>query len=101
MKAVVVRQLGPPEVLRYEDIEDPVPQADEALVRIEAAGVNFLDIYYREGFHWGGHHKRSLPYTPGAEGAGRVVAIGAAVTEISVGDRVAFGVRTVMAPMQN
>ena len=92
MKAVVVRQLGPPEVLRYEDIEDPVPQADEALVRIEAAGVNFLDIYYREGFHWGGHHKRSLPYTPGAEGAGRVVAVGAAVTEISVGDRVAFGV---------
>jgi NADPH:quinone reductase len=92
MKAVVVRELGPPNVLRYEDIADPVPQADEALVRIEAAGVNFLDIYYREGFHWGGHHKRSLPYTPGAEGAGRVVAIGSSVTEVSVGERVAFGV---------
>jgi NADPH2:quinone reductase len=62
------------------------------LVRIEAAGVNFLDIYYREGFHWGGHHKRSLPYTPGAEGAGRVEVVGRDVTEVKVGDRVAFGV---------
>jgi NADPH2:quinone reductase len=92
VKAVVVRELGSPDVLRYEDIADPVPQADEALVRIEVAGVNFLDIYYREGFHWGGHHRRRLPYTPGAEGAGRVVATGGGVTEVSVGDRVAFGV---------
>jgi NADPH:quinone reductase len=61
-------------------------------VRIEAAGVNFLDIYYRQGFHWGGHHRRSLPYTPGAEGAGRVTAVGSAVAEVAVGDRVAFGV---------
>jgi NADPH:quinone reductase len=92
MKAVVVRELGGPEVLRYEEIDDPVPQANEALVRIGSAGVNFLDIYYRSGFHWGGHHKRDLPYTPGAEGAGRVVAVGKGVTEVEVGDRVAFGV---------
>jgi NADPH:quinone reductase len=92
VKAIVVRELGGPDVLRYEETADPVPQADEALVLIEAAGVNFLDIYYREGFHWGGHHQRPLPYTPGAEGAGRVLAIGSAVTEVDIGDRVAFGV---------
>jgi NADPH2:quinone reductase len=92
MKAVVVHELGGPEVLSYEDTADPVPEADEALVRIEAAGVNFLDIYYRQGFHWGGHLPRSLPYTPGAEGAGRVVGVGEAVTEVTVGDLVAFGV---------
>lgn len=92
MKAIVVHELGGPEVLRYEDAADPVPQDDEALVRVDAAGVNFLDIYYREGFHWGGHHRRPVPYTPGAEGAGTVVALGRGVTEVAVGDRVAFGV---------
>jgi NADPH2:quinone reductase len=92
VKAIVVHELGGPQVLRYEACEDPVPQTDEALIRIEAAGVNFLDIYYRDGFHWGGHHRRPLPYTPGAEGAGHVVAAGNAVTEVAVGDRVAFGV---------
>jgi NADPH2:quinone reductase len=92
LKAVVVHELGGPEVLRYEDAPEPVPQADEAVVRIEAAGVNFLDIYYRSGFHWGGHHRRPLPYTPGAEGAGMVVAAGPDVSEVTVGDRVAFGV---------
>jgi NADPH:quinone reductase len=92
VKAIVVHELGGPQVLRYEACDDPVPEPDEAIVRIEAAGVNFLDIYYREGFHWGGHHRRPLPYTPGAEGAGHVTAIGSAVTEVAVGDRVAFGV---------
>jgi NADPH2:quinone reductase len=92
VKAIVVHELGGPQVLRYEACDDPMPEPDEAIVRIEAAGVNFLDIYYREGFHWGGHHRRPLPYTPGAEGAGHVTAIGSAVTEVAVGDRVAFGV---------
>jgi NADPH2:quinone reductase len=92
VKAIVVHELGGPEVLRYEETTDPLPQNDEGLVRIEAAGVNFLDIYYREGFHWGGHHRRPLPYTPGAEGAGVVLAVGSAVSEVAVGDRVAFGV---------
>jgi NADPH2:quinone reductase len=92
MKAIVVHELGGPEVLRYEDIADPKPAPDEAVVQIGSAGVNFLDIYYRSGFHWGGHHKRELPYTPGAEGAGRVVAVGKSVTEVALGDRVAFGV---------
>lgn len=92
MKAVRVHELGGPEVLTYEDIPDPAPGPGEALVRIEAAGVNFLDIYYRSGFHWGGHHGRDLPYIPGAEGAGTVVALGDGVTEFSVGDRVAYGI---------
>jgi NADPH:quinone reductase len=92
MKAVRVHELGGPEVLTYEEISDPVPQANEALVRIEAAGVNYLDVYYRSGFHWGGHHGRPLPYIPGAEAAGTVVALGANLTGLSVGDRVAYGV---------
>lgn len=92
MKAIVVHELGGPDVLRYEDAASPSPQVDEAVVCIEAAGVNFLDIYYRQGFHWGGHHQRPLPYTPGAEGAGRVIAVGSHVTEVATGDRVAFGV---------
>ena len=92
MKAIRVHELGGPEVLRYEDIPVPEPASGEALVRIEAAGVNFLDIYYRSGFHWGGHHQRALPYIPGAEGAGSVVAVGDGVAGISVGDRVAYGI---------
>lgn len=92
MKAVRVHELGGPEVLRYEEVADPEPGADEALVEVVAAGVNYLDIYYRSGFHWGGHHGRKLPYIPGAEGAGTVLAVGRDVSEIRVGDRVAYGI---------
>jgi NADPH2:quinone reductase len=92
MKAVRVHELGGPEVLRYEDLSDPRPATGEALVKIEAAGVNFLDIYYRSGFHWGGHHGRPLPYIPGAEAAGTVVEVGPKVKEIKSGDRVAYGI---------
>lgn len=92
MKAISVHTLGGPEVLTFEDVADPRPGPGEALVRIEAAGVNFLDIYYRSGFHWGGHHGRELPYIPGAEGAGTVVALGEGVTGVAVGDRVAYGI---------
>ena len=92
MKAVRVHELGGPEVLRYEQSTDPRPTADEVLVKIEAAGVNFLDIYYRSGLHWGGHHRRSLPYIPGAEAAGSVVEVGADVRNVKIGDRVAYGI---------
>ena len=92
MKAVRVHELGGPEVLRYEEVEAPEPRADEALVEVAAAGVNYLDIYYRSGFHWGGHHRRALPYIPGAEGAGAVLAAGSGVSEVRVGDRVAYGI---------
>jgi NADPH2:quinone reductase len=92
MKAVRVHETGPAEVLRYEDVDDPKPAAGEALVKIAAAGVNYLDVYYRSGFHWGGHHKRPLPYIPGAEAAGTVVAVGPGATDVKVGDRVAYGI---------
>lgn len=92
MKAVRVHELGGPEVLRYEDVEAPEPGPGEALVRVAACGVNYLDIYYRSGFHWGGHHGRTLPYIPGAEGAGTVLAVGSEVTGVRVGHRVAYGI---------
>ena len=92
MKAVRVHQLGGPEVLRYEEISNPSPKAGEVLIKIEAAGVNFLDVYYRSGFHWGGHHRRALPYIPGAEAAGIVLEAGTEVEEVKAGDRVAYGV---------
>lgn len=92
MKAIRVHQLGAPEVLRFEDVTDPKPQAGEVLIKIEAAGINYLDIYYRSGFHWGGHHRRPLPYIPGAEAAGTVVHVGVDVIGVQVGDRVAYGI---------
>jgi NADPH2:quinone reductase len=92
MKAVRVHETGPAEVLRYEAVDDPKPATGEALVKIAAAGVNYLDVYYRSGFHWGGHHKGPLPYIPGAEAAGTVVAVGPGVTQVKVGDRVAYGI---------
>ncbi|HSK29636.1 MAG TPA: quinone oxidoreductase, partial [Candidatus Limnocylindria bacterium] len=92
MKAVRVHGLGGPEVLQYEETSDPSPGPNEALVKIEAIGVNFLDIYYRSGFHWGGHHRRPLPYIPGAEAAGTVLEVGPEVNGIQAGDRVAYGI---------
>lgn len=92
MRAVRVHELGGPDVLRYEDVPAPQPKVGEVLVRVAAAGVNYLDIYYRSGFHWGGHHGRALPYIPGAEAAGTVVDLGAGVTDVKVGDRVAYGI---------
>lgn len=92
MKAVRVHELGDPDVLRYEDVPEPEPGAGEALVRVAAAGLNYLDIYYRSGFHWGGHHRRPLPYIPGAEASGTVVEVGNDVAELQVGDRVAYGI---------
>jgi NADPH2:quinone reductase len=92
MKAVRVHETGAADVLRYENVEDPKPEAGEALVKIAAAGVNYLDVYYRSGFHWGGHHKRSLPYIPGAEAAGTVVEVGVGASDVRVGDRVAYAI---------
>ncbi|MEX0803211.1 MAG: quinone oxidoreductase [Candidatus Binatia bacterium] len=92
MKAVRVHELGGADVLRYEEAPEPKPKAGEVLVRIAAAGINYLDIYYRSGFHWGGHHRRPLPYIPGAEAAGTVVEVGPDVTDVRAGDRVAYGI---------
>ena len=84
MKAMRVHEVGGPEVLRLEEIPDPQPAADQVLVRIEAIGVNFIEVYQRKGLY-----EMKLPFTPGREGAGEVVAVGRDVTTIRVGDRVA------------
>jgi NADPH2:quinone reductase len=84
MKAIRVHEAGGPEVLRLEEIPAPVPGEGEVLVRIEAAGVNFIDVYQREGLY-----PLPRPYTAGSEGAGTVTAIGGRVTSVAVGDRVA------------
>ena len=85
MKAVRVHSPGGPESMRYEDVPQPTPKDGEALVKIEAAGVNFIDVYYRTGAY-----KAPMPLTPGQEGSGTVTAVGAAVKEVKVGDRVAY-----------
>src|SRR5213594_447309 len=85
MKAIRVHAPGGPETLRYEDVERPVPGPGQVLVKIEAAGVNFIDIYQRTG-----HYKVPLPFTLGQEAAGTVAAVGPGVAEPKVGDRVAY-----------
>lgn len=85
MKAVRVHEYGGAGVLRYEDVEDPQPGAGQALVKIWASGLNYLDVQYRTG-----RLKTSLPMTIGSEAAGIVTAIGPGVTEVKVGDRVAY-----------
>jgi len=85
MKAIRIHAQGGPEVLRHEDVPIPVPGPGQALVRIEAAGVNFIDIYHRSGLY-----PVSFPYTLGQEAAGAVTAIGPAVTGVAVGDPVAY-----------
>jgi NADPH2:quinone reductase len=86
MKAIRIHNYGGPEVLSYE--EAPIPNAGkgEAVVKIAAAGVNFIDIYFRTGMN----KAAQLPFTPGQEGAGTVASIGVGVTEVNVGDRVAY-----------
>jgi NADPH:quinone reductase len=85
MKAIRVHTPGGVDALRYEDVATPTPQASEALVKIEAVGINFIDIYIRSGMY-----KTPLPLTLGQEGAGVVEAVGPNVTEVLVGDRVAY-----------
>jgi NADPH2:quinone reductase len=85
VKAVRVHAPGSPEVLRYEDVPDPRPQPGEAVVRVEAAGLNFIDVYHRTGLY-----KATLPVTLGQEGAGTVLAVAPDVKELAPGDRVAW-----------
>lgn len=85
MKAIQVSKVGGPEVLELVDIPVPEPKANEAVVQIKAAGVNFIDVYYREG-----RYPAPLPFIPGQEGAGVVSAIGAEVPNVKPGDRVAY-----------
>jgi NADPH:quinone reductase len=87
MKAIIVERTGGPEVLELRETEPPEPGPGEARVRVEAAGVNFIDVYHRTGAY-----ALPLPFTPGAEGAGVVDAVGPAVTDVRVGERVAYAV---------
>ena len=83
MQAIRVHRFGGPEVLRVEDLPIPEPGAGEALIKVEAAGINFVDVYHRDG-RYPGH----LPLTLGREAAGTVERVGAGVTTCRPGDRV-------------
>jgi len=85
MKAIQVKQVGGPEVMELVDLPVPDPKVNEAVVKLSASGVNFVDVYHREG-----RYKVALPFTPGQEGAGVVTAIGDDVKSVNVGDRVAW-----------
>jgi NADPH:quinone reductase len=85
MKAIRIAQHGGPEVLRFEDVATPSPGPGQLLVRLEAIGVNFIDVYHRTGLY-----KVPLPYGLGLEGAGIVEGVGAGVIEPQVGERVAW-----------
>ena len=85
MKAIRVESPGGPEVLKLQEAPAPQLAAGQALVRVEAAGVNFIDIYQRMGLY-----KLPLPFTLGQEGAGVVESVAAGVTEVKAGDRVAW-----------
>jgi NADPH2:quinone reductase len=89
MKAIQVQKNGGPEVLTLADIPAPKPKPNEAVVKISAAGVNFIDVYFRNG-----HYPSTLPFTIGQEGSGIVSEVGADVKTFKPGDRVAYtGIR--------
>jgi len=85
MKAIQVKQTGGPEVLTLVDLPVPKPKPNEAVVKIAAAGVNFIDVYFREG-----RYPASLPFVDGQEAAGVVAEIGAEVKSVKPGDRVTY-----------
>jgi NADPH2:quinone reductase len=85
MKAIQVSETGGPEVLVLTDLPAPKPKPDEALVQVKAAGVNFIDVYFREG-----RYPAQLPFIDGQEGAGVVTEVGSEVTLVQPGDRVAY-----------
>ena len=84
MKAIRVQEFGGPDVLQLEEVADPEPGPGQVVVKIEAAGVNPVDVY----IHTGSYGQRPLPYTPGSDAAGTVEAVGEGVTGIEIGQRV-------------
>ena len=83
--AIRIHKTGGPEVLQWEDVDVGKPGPGQVTIRQEAAGLNFIDVYHRTGLY-----KQELPFTPGVEGAGVVEALGADVTNVKKGDRVAY-----------
>ena len=87
MRVVVGERLGGPDVLKVTEREAPRPEPGEVVVEVAAAGVNYMDIYQREGV---GNYRPEPPFVPGAEGAGTVAAVGEGVRGLAIGDRVAW-----------
>jgi NADPH:quinone reductase len=85
MKAIVIEEFGSRDVLKVKEVPEPQPGEGQARVRLEAIGVNFIDIYHRTGLY-----PNPLPCTPGSEGAGVVDAVGPGVKDVKIGDRVAY-----------
>jgi NADPH2:quinone reductase len=85
MKAIQIKQPGGPEAMELVELPVPEPKASEAVVKLAASGVNFIDVYQREG-----RYKVPLPFIAGQEGAGTVTAVGGEVKSVKVGDRVAW-----------
>jgi NADPH2:quinone reductase len=85
MKAVRVHTPGGPEALKFEDVPEPTPKPGEAVVKVDAAGLNYIDVYQRSGLY-----KLDMPLTLGLEAGGTVTAVGSGVTEVKVGDKVAY-----------
>ncbi len=85
MKAIRIHKNGPSDVMKLEEVPTPQPGQGQLLVKLAAAGLNFVDIYQRSGLY-----KMELPFTPGSEGAGVVEAVGPGVSGIAKGDRVAY-----------
>src|SRR5262245_55712432 len=85
--AVRVHKNGGPEVLTYEDVEVPAPGPGQVRVRQHAAGLNYIDTYFRSGLY---QAPNGLPFVAGNEGAGEIIALGPGVTELKVGDRVGY-----------
>lgn len=86
INAIRIHETGGPDVLKYEQVEIGKPAAGEAHIRHEAVGLNFIDVYFRTGLY----KAAQLPFIPGQEGAGTVLAVGEGVTNVKVGDRVAY-----------
>ena len=85
-KAIRVHAYGGPDVMKWEDVPVPEPGPGEALIKQEAVGLNYIDVYFRTGLY----KAPSMPVTIGMEGAGTVVAVGPKVTDVAPGDRVAY-----------
>lgn len=85
MHAIRMSETGGPQVMKFEEVDDPTPDAGEILVEVGAAGVNYIDTYHRSGLY-----PMTLPMTPGLEGSGTVAAVGTDVTTWAVGDKVAW-----------
>ena len=88
MRAAMIRAHGGPEAIEVAELPDPEPGPGELLVDVAAAGVNFVDVYYRTGAYPG-----DLPLQLGTEAAGRVAAVGEGVIGVEPGDRVAWAMR--------